>query len=457
MVARRFINNARQRHLGLDHAVAYFFETDSENSEGDDTDAEAALITRGPPARKRARLGAGASAAPSTRKVLTAHEYALLQQRVFRARAQSRAEAEAELHAVIQRLHAHVLADNAEQAAGAAAGAAAASSTAAAAPAPTATAPASCSICLADLGGDGAVVTSAACGHSHTCAGCLARWLRAKLDEGHVPPWPRCPALGCTADICPAALRAAGASAAAGDDPSDPSLLEDVVLAFLGKHLVRFPEWMPCPGSAPGQEHRCAVTHGAGTSAARVAASGSASGFASGPASASASSAAAVPAPAAACAGAGLQRGARAQGRCPGGFFVGAPGMAEGARAACACCGTAATLRQPAGGSSDEELSKMVAAGTMRGCPACRAMAFKEKGVCNVINCAQCGIWWNWRTLETGRSSRELKDRARASGTLWEPGELAFQQKLQRTDLPAFKALLERNGVRYDPRYVRGT
>ena len=43
------------------------------------------------------------------------------------------------------------------------------------------------------------------------------------------------------------------------------------------------------------------------------------------------------------------------------------------------------------------------------------------------------------------------------SGTLWEPGELAFQQDLQRKDPKAFKALLERNGMEYNPNYVRGT
>ncbi len=45
---------------------------------------------------------------------------------------------------------------------------------------------------------------------------------------------------------------------------------------------------------------------------------------------------------------------------------------------------------------------------------------------------------------------------ARSHGTLWEPGELAFQQRLQRENLPEFIALLERNGVKYDPNYRRG-
>jgi hypothetical protein len=78
-------------------------------------------------------------------------------------------------------------------------------------------------------------------------------------------------------------------------------------------------------------------------------------------------------------------------------------------------------------------------------------------GICNVINCEQCGVWWNWRSGETGRSSKELKDKARARGTLWEPGELSFQQNLQQSDPAAFKSLLERNGMAFDPNYRRGS
>jgi len=42
------------------------------------------------------------------------------------------------------------------------------------------------------------------------------------------------------------------------------------------------------------------------------------------------------------------------------------------------------------------------------------------------------------------------------SSTLWETGELAYQQRLQRDNLPAFIELLARNGIAYDPNYVRG-
>jgi hypothetical protein len=105
----------------------------------------------------------------------------------------------------------------------------------------------------------------------------------------------------------------------------------------------------------------------------------------------------------------------------------------------------------------DTEVAKMVADGTVRHCPKCRFPTMKEYGICNVIQCEQCSVWWNWTSKETGKSSRELKDKARSRGTLWEPGELDFQRTLQQTDPKAFAGLLERNGMHYDPNYVRGT
>lgn len=33
----------------------------------------------------------------------------------------------------------------------------------------------------------------------------------------------------------------------------------------------------------------------------------------------------------------------------------------------------------------------------------------QEYGVCNVLQCAKCGIWWNWATRDTGKDSRALK------------------------------------------------
>ncbi len=114
----------------------------------------------------------------------------------------------------------------------------------------------------------------------------------------------------------------------------------------------------------------------------------------------------------------------------------------------------------------------MIQSGQLRECPSCRHLTMKEKGLCNVIECAKCGIWWNWKTKEQGHNGKDLKQRARMNGSLWEPGkflqnfilslivlfsgELQYQQQLERNNPKEFKALLERNGVKYDPNYVRG-
>merc|ERR1719499_1159537 len=103
----------------------------------------------------------------------------------------------------------------------------------------------------------------------------------------------------------------------------------------------------------------------------------------------------------------------------------------------------------------DDSIQAMIKDGTMRKCPKCQTLTMKDKGLCNIINCNNCGVWWNWRTRETGNSQREMKQRARQRGTLWEPGELAYQQNLQRHHPEQFRQLLERNGIKYDPNYVR--
>jgi len=122
----------------------------------------------------------------------------------------------------------------------------------------------------------------------------------------------------------------------------------------------------------------------------------------------------------------------------------------------CAACGTRVRFKRPEQ-ELDEMTKKMLDEGLLRPCPKCRTYTVKEKGICNVIQCAGCNIWWNWRTRQTGNSSTELKNKARMDGTLWEPGELEYQMQLQRKDPEAFKALLERNGMVYDPNYRRGT
>jgi hypothetical protein len=128
----------------------------------------------------------------------------------------------------------------------------------------------------------------------------------------------------------------------------------------------------------------------------------------------------------------------------------------------CKSCGCEHVIKrdqhQNQGKSGDNDgFAAMVKQGVLRECPKCRYPAFKDYGMCNVMHCAKCSIYWNWRTKQTGNSSAEVKEQARAQGTLWEPGELSYQMNLQHTNLPEFIKLLARNGIRYDPNYRRGT
>ncbi|CAF1122334.1 unnamed protein product [Rotaria sordida] len=122
----------------------------------------------------------------------------------------------------------------------------------------------------------------------------------------------------------------------------------------------------------------------------------------------------------------------------------------------CQICNVKQTIEKGSDGDLDIAFKQMIQSGQLRECPTCRLLTLKEKGLCNVIECAKCGIWWNWRTREQGHSGKDLKQRARMNGTLWEPGELRYQQELERNNPTEFKALLERNGVKYDPNYIRG-
>ena len=70
----------------------------------------------------------------------------------------------------------------------------------------------------------------------------------------------------------------------------------------------------------------------------------------------------------------------------------------------------------------DKDLQQMLKDGIVRMCPSCKDPMMKDYGICNVIQCGQCSIWWNWKTRQTGSSSTELKLRARQAGVLWEPG-----------------------------------
>ncbi len=105
----------------------------------------------------------------------------------------------------------------------------------------------------------------------------------------------------------------------------------------------------------------------------------------------------------------------------------------------------------------DADFVKMKKEGHIRDCPKCSYPAMKEYGLCNIMQCGKCGIYWNWASRETAPDSNTLKQIARNKGTLWEAGELSYQQQLQQNDPAAFKALLERNGIKYDPNYQRGT
>lgn len=131
--------------------------------------------------------------------------------------------------------------------------------------------------------------------------------------------------------------------------------------------------------------------------------------------------------------------------QCPYGFLCLAKTGKESR--ACPVCHKEQSVERGGEGELDESFKKMIALGTLRACPTCSHYTLKEKGICNVIECAKCGVWWNWRTRETGKSGSELKQRARAMGTLWEQGELQYQMELERRNPNEFKALLERNGM----------
>ena len=122
-------------------------------------------------------------------------------------------------------------------------------------------------------------------------------------------------------------------------------------------------------------------------------------------------------------------------------------------RKTCKACGKTQDIKKR---EVDDEFGELFKNGTMRKCPKCEWPTMKDKGMCNIMQCARCSIYWNWRTRETANNSKDLKNRARNRATLWEPGELQYQQKLERENLPEFIALLAKNGIKYDPNYNRG-
>ncbi|ETO14500.1 hypothetical protein RFI_22860 [Reticulomyxa filosa] len=122
--------------------------------------------------------------------------------------------------------------------------------------------------------------------------------------------------------------------------------------------------------------------------------------------------------------------------------------------AVCDACDVKHTIKRKE--ERDEGFNEMLKEGKIRLCPACKFPHMKDYGLCNVLQCGKCNMWWNWRTLEFAKTSKELKDKARAERTLWEPGELEYQMKLEKENPEAFKELLKRNGIEYNPNYARG-
>ncbi|CAF1039468.1 unnamed protein product [Didymodactylos carnosus] len=136
---------------------------------------------------------------------------------------------------------------------------------------------------------------------------------------------------------------------------------------------------------------------------------------------------------------------------CFGGFLQ--FGKPRSEQVTCQICQQVQKIEKGKDGELDSEFQDMIKKGALRECPSCKHLTMKEKGLCNVIECAKCSIWWNWATREMGQDGRDLKHRARYNGSLWEPGELEYQQNLQYRNPAEFKALLERNGIEYDPNY----
>lgn len=139
--------------------------------------------------------------------------------------------------------------------------------------------------------------------------------------------------------------------------------------------------------------------------------------------------------------------------KCEFGFIV--VKKSSKAKQKCMACRTSQVVMRSCD-KADESFNELIKKGELRPCPKCGNHQMKDYGICNVIQCPSCNIWWNWRSRETGRTQREMKQRARRNGSLWEAGELNYQRNLEHTNLEEFKALLERNGQTYDPNYMRG-
>jgi len=233
------------------------------------------------------------------------------------------------------------------------------------------------------------------CGHS-LCLSCFMQYTKAKIETNEIHPWLVCPAETCKAFATPGDITVVLQS-----DQIDASvrLLVKFLLEYVEKLMNRNPRFVKCCNAS-----------------------------------------------------------------CEARFLAAKTGSV---RVVCSFC----SLQQMVSMSKveiDSEFKNMIEAGILRPCPKCSTHqmrvglssgdsdVFQDKGMCNVMHCASCGIFWNWRDRSTGSTYAEMKERARMMGTMWEPGELEFQRRLERENPEEFKRLLEKNGIRYDPNFVRG-
>ncbi|ETO05149.1 hypothetical protein RFI_32248, partial [Reticulomyxa filosa] len=233
------------------------------------------------------------------------------------------------------------------------------------------------------------------CNHSMICEDCLRCYLQTKIRDEDITPWLRCPAPDCYQPVHPDLLL---------------GFLQQKVFvyffSFVHEHLTRNPNWIRCTNS---------------------------------------------------------------NGQCDYGFIVTIHSKEETQKACKACGFLQLVSKNPI--KSDPGFQDLLKSGVLRLCPKCEFPTMKDKGLCNVMQCGQCGIWWNWKTFEFGSNSQALKNRARMNGTLWfalysfcsificlfTPFVLLYQQRLERENPEEFRKLLERNGIKYDPNYIRGT
>jgi hypothetical protein len=143
---------------------------------------------------------------------------------------------------------------------------------------------------------------------------------------------------------------------------------------------------------------------------------------------------------------------------CLGGFIQ--LGAARSQKLACSNCKTKQVVdkgKREGKEELDPEFKKMIKEGKVKEAPCCKLLTLKEDGLCTIIQCTKCSVVWNWKSLEMGSSIKEMKERARAAGTLWIKSDFEYQLNLEKNNPSEFKALLERNGIKYDPTYKRGT